>query len=135
MNFILAVDAQGKHTLYLNRSNTPKEVLKDQEISELEVDTEKPKLMAFIQVMLDMIHAKQEPEDTSLLDVKPVEATVSLKPQIEEMENSVFRRLVEARFHDQPLSWRLDMSMLAMEDARNIINPLLYQRITDDHRT
>lgn len=133
MNFILAVDAQGKHMLYLNRSNTPKDVLKDQEISELEVDTEKPKLMTFIQNLLDMIHAKQEPEETAVLDVVPAEndtVIVSMKPQIEEMDHAAFRRLVEHRFGDQPLGWRLDMANLTIEDARLIIDPTKYQRIS-----
>ncbi len=143
MNFILAVDGQSKHTLYLNHSNTPKDVLKDQQISELEVDTEKPKLMAFIQVMLDQINdlnsknvnladlavEEHKRAESALFDVTPVEAIVSLKPQIEEMENSAFRQLVEDRWEDQPLAWKLHMAAVALEDAREIINPTKYERI------
>ncbi len=130
MNFILAVH-ESKHTLYLNRSNTPKEVLKEHQISELEVSTEKPVLMAFIQELLDQIDLKPEmDEQLNKAQVHDVLNQIEADPVVEKiLENDEFRRMVEQRMPDQPLAWRLDQGLLAFEEARTIINPSKYERI------
>jgi hypothetical protein len=136
MNFILAIDASGKHTLYPNKSNTPKEVLKEHEISELEISTEKPQLMAFIQDLLDQVDKLSlEKPVADVADVADVAAPAKVAAPVSQVKEDLdFRQEVDDRWNDQPLAWRLDKGMLAFEEARDIINPAKYERIIDGPR-
>jgi hypothetical protein len=137
MNFILAIDPQtAKRTLYLNKSNTPKEVLKEHQITELEISTEKPQLMAALQELLDQI---DQPSPVLIDEIPPVETTIHhvAAKEIEKSqvkEDFDFRQEVDDRWNDQPLAWRLDKGILAFEAARDIINPALYERINHGPR-
>jgi hypothetical protein len=51
---------------------------------------------------------------------KPVGPCASTLPSLPK-EEMAFRREVEKRWPDTPLTWRLDLGMLAFEDARSVV--------------
>lgn len=51
---------------------------------------------------------------------KPIGPCRSLEPS-EAKDDLAFRREVAERWDNQPLPWRLDLGMLAFEDARSVV--------------
>lgn len=125
MNFLLHIDPEtGAKHLFPNKTNTPKDKLAD--CTEIEIDTSKDGLIAAFNELFEQIPTQtaQEPAQEREDAVQPPATAdvVSLPSEgpLDGQQNLTLYRLIEQRWPELPMSFKLDLTGSLWEEIREV---------------
>lgn len=92
----------------------------DRSFVQHDIPTDKAGLMAYVQGLLDQIHTVDVLAQHGIVDEGDTSDIAPLPPPPQAKIDLLTRQQIEERWTDFPLSWRLDMHHIDLEEARRL---------------